>query len=239
MAKIFKSRIGNTVSNSYKLCAVRIGLYILSALLGVSLIFFTYAISLILLLPLLLIQKERRKMLLLRHGIEGEIATTAALKCLPGRFFVCPDVTIQNGKHKAQMDHVVVGPNGIFVVETKNHKGVIRGDDSDVAILQKNKAASGAKYARRFYSPIKQVQTHARVITRLLKRNGYSAAAQGIVYFSHPKAKVRVHSDEVPIFSARRRGKRKLLRYIKRTKLNRRLTAHECKIIAQLIANHR
>lgn len=239
MARIIKSGIGNTVKNNYKMCMVRIGLYVFLALLGASFVYFTYGISLILLLPLLFIKKERTKMLLLKHGIEGEIATTKALKRLPKSYYVCPDVVITNGSSKAQMDHVVVGPNGVFVVETKNHLGVIKGDDSDHAILQKKKTASGAKYARRFYSPMRQVQTHARVLNRLIKETGYDITVQGIVYFSNPKTKVRVYSEEIPIFSARRGGRRRMLRFIKRCRSSNRISVKDCKIIAQFIANHR
>ncbi len=239
MARIIKTGIGNTVRNHYRLCAVRIGLYILSAFLGASLVYFTYGISLILLLPLILIKKERTNMLILKHGSEGEIATTKALRRLPSWYYVCPDVVITNGSHKAQLDHVVVGPNGVFVVETKNHMGVIKGDDNDHAVLQKKKTSSGSHYARRFYSPMRQVNTHTRVLHRFLEQNGFPIDVKGIVFFSHPKAKVRVFSEDVPVFSARRGGKRKMLRYIKRTGCEERFSKHECKIIAQLIANHR
>lgn len=239
MARIIKSGIGNTVKNNYQKCMVRIGLYVFVALLGASFVYFTYGISLILLLPLLFIKKERTKMLLLKHGIEGEIATTKALKRLPFRYYVCPDVVITNGSRKSQMDHVVVGPNGVFVVETKNHMGVIKGDDNDQAVLQKRKTASGTQYASRFYSPMRQVSTHTRVITRLLEQNGFDIAVQGIVYFSHPKAKVRVYSEDIPIYSAKRGGRRKMLRFIKHSRCMGRISQHECKIIARLIANHR
>lgn len=239
MARMIKSGIGNTVMNNYHKCAVRIGLYVFAALLGASLVYFTYAVSLVLLLPLLYIKKERTKMLLLKHGIAGELATTKALKRLPFRYYVCPDVVITNAGHKSQMDHVVVGPNGVFVVETKNHIGVIKGDDSDHAVLQKKKTVSGSQYARRFYSPMRQVQTHTRVVARLLKQNGFDIAVQGIVFFSHPKTKVRVYSEDTPIFAARRGGRRKMLRFIKHSRCVERISQQECKIIARLIANHR
>lgn len=239
MARIIKSGIGTTVKNNYRICAVKIGLYCLSAFMGAALAFFTYGISLLLLLPLLLIGKERTRMLILKHGLAGEIATTKVLKRLPAGYYVCPDVTLVNGSHKAQIDHVVVGPSGVFAVETKNHMGVIRGDDDDHDLLQKRKTGEGSGYARRFYSPMRQVQTHARALDRVLTQNGYHSGAKGIVYFSHPKTKVRVSSDEVPVFSARRGGKRKLLRYIRRSSEYGRLGAQDCKIIARLIANHR
>lgn len=239
MAKIIKSGIVNTVKSSYNRCMLRIGLYAIIALAGVALAFFTYGISLILLLSLFCIKRERVQMLILKHGIEGEIATTVALKGLPRRYYVCPDVTISGDGHSAQMDHVVVGPNGVFVVETKNHIGKIYGDDNDYALLQKKKTVSGSRYAKRFYSPIKQVTTHTRVLGRVLEQNGYKIPVQGVVYFSHPQTKVKVYSEEIPVFSARRGGKRKLRSYIKRYGGKRILEPSECKIIAHRIANYK
>ncbi len=239
MAKIIKSGIVNTVKASYNRCVLRIALYVFLALLGAAFAFFTYGISLILLAALFFIKRERVQMLILKHGIEGEVATTAVLRRLPRHYYVCPDVTISGDGHSAQMDHVVVGPNGVFVVETKNHKGVIYGDDEDHALLQKKKTESGSRYAKRFYSPVKQVTTHARVLTRVLVQCGYDIEVQGIVYFSHPRTKVKVYSEEIPVFSARRGGRRKLLRYIKHFGGEKLLKPSECKIIAHRIANYK
>lgn len=239
MAKIIKTGIVNTVKGSYNRCILRIALYVIVALAGAALAFFTYGISLILLASLFLIKRERVQMIILKHGIEGEAATTAVLKGLPRRYYVCPDVTISGDGHSAQMDHVVVGPNGVFVVETKNHIGKIYGDDDDHALLQKKKTVSGSRYAKRFYSPIKQVTTHTRVLGRVLEQYGYKLPVQGVVYFSHPKTKVKVFSEEIPVFSARRGGKRKLRRFIKHYGSERILEPSECKIIAHRIANYK
>ncbi len=238
MARIVKSSLVSSVSKSYYLCELRIILYILIALAGAVFAIFTYGISLIALLFLLRIRRERTQMLLFKHGLKGEAATTAVLRGLPGWYYLCPDVTIQTGSARAQMDHVVVGPNGVFVVETKNHVGVISGDDEDYKLLQTKKNDSGG-CGRRFYSPMRQVTTHANVMTRYLKELGFQVKAQGIVYFSHPKTKVRVHSFEIPVFSARKGGKRKLLRYIKRGGVWRSLSRNECKLIVRAIANQR
>jgi hypothetical protein len=63
------------------------------------------------------------------RGAVGEFAVAATLQTLPGDFWVLNDVRLRaerflrfDGKpvQTAQLDHVVVGPTGVFVIETKS-----------------------------------------------------------------------------------------------------------------------
>jgi hypothetical protein len=38
-------------------------------------------------------------------------------------------IPIENGKKTSQVDHIVLSPKGIFVIETKNYKGWITGSE--------------------------------------------------------------------------------------------------------------
>ncbi len=62
-------------------------------------------------------------------GLEGEDIVSDYLKQLPHDYFIYNDVNLP-GK-KGNIDHVVIGPNGIFVIETKNYSGkyLIKGND--------------------------------------------------------------------------------------------------------------
>lgn len=57
-------------------------------------------------------------------GAEGEEKIAEWLGHLDDSYFVIHDVVLP-GMVKENIDHVVLGPNGIFVLETKNHKGYI------------------------------------------------------------------------------------------------------------------
>ncbi|NMC58653.1 MAG: NERD domain-containing protein, partial [Candidatus Methanofastidiosa archaeon] len=54
-------------------------------------------------------------------GDEGEKLVSLYLEDLPGGYFVFNDVKIPGGK--GNIDHLVIGPTGIFVIETKNYSG--------------------------------------------------------------------------------------------------------------------
>lgn len=57
------------------------------------------------------------------RGAAGELFVAEALKWLPGDRFVVLHDQPWPGRPKANIDHIVVGPNGIFVVDAKNWSG--------------------------------------------------------------------------------------------------------------------
>ena len=84
-------------------------------------------------------------------GADGEAATAAVLDALPrSEWTVFHDVRWP-GRRRANIDHVVVGPSGIFVVDSKNWSGTI---EVRVGVLRqdgrpRDKAVTGAADAAR------------------------------------------------------------------------------------------
>lgn len=78
-------------------------------------------------------ERLQRSAALWEQGADGEAATAEALALLPGESWtVLHDLRWPGRKH-ANIDHVVVGPPGVFVIDTKNwtgdvavHDGVLR-----------------------------------------------------------------------------------------------------------------
>jgi hypothetical protein len=56
-----------------------------------------------------------------RRGADGERTTAALLQALPRRFVVGHDLAVPGSA--ANIDHVVIGPTGIFVIDTKAYRG--------------------------------------------------------------------------------------------------------------------
>lgn len=67
----------------------------------------------------------------------------------------------------SQIDHIVINPNGVFVIETKNYSGRIYGNDSQQNWTQ---VLNYGKVKNRFYSPVKQNLTHKYKIQELLPK---------------------------------------------------------------------
>jgi hypothetical protein len=62
-------------------------------------------------------------------GKHGEIAIADALKSLPNEYVLLNDLMFPDGG--GNVDHVIIGPNGLFVIETKNYSSYVKcfGDD--------------------------------------------------------------------------------------------------------------
>jgi hypothetical protein len=57
-------------------------------------------------------------------GRKGESKVTEALKSLPDEYVVLNDIVLPDSK--GNVDHVLIGSNGIFVIETKNYSGFVK-----------------------------------------------------------------------------------------------------------------
>ena len=68
-----------------------------------------------------------------------------------------------DGQGTTQLDHVVVSPFGVFVVETKNYQGWIFGSEK-----QKDWTQSIYKKKHRFQNPLHQNDLHVRALAGLL-----------------------------------------------------------------------
>lgn len=73
------------------------------------------------------------------------------------------NVTIPTGNGTTQIDHVIVSRYGIFVVETKNYKGWIYGDEKAAKWTQ---VLYGKKY--RFQNPLRQNYRHTKALSEFL-----------------------------------------------------------------------
>jgi len=72
-----------------------------------------------------------RERLAWRKGAVGEALVAAALQVLPDDFVVVNDVS----KTLSNIDHVVVGPSGVFVVDAKNWTGTVEADGKGELLL--------------------------------------------------------------------------------------------------------
>jgi hypothetical protein len=57
-------------------------------------------------------------------GRTGESKVTEALKSLPDEYVVLNDIVLPD--RKGNVDHLLIGPNGVFVIETKNYSGFVK-----------------------------------------------------------------------------------------------------------------
>ena len=89
-----------------------------------------------------------------------EKAVARELSGLPKQYYkVLNDVMLETKYGTTQIDHVVVSTYGIFVIETKNYKGCITGNEY---AEQWTKNMYGKKYL--FRNPLKQNYAHVKAL---------------------------------------------------------------------------
>ena len=61
-------------------------------------------------------------------GKRGEKIAFDVLNCLPEEYCIYENICVTYNGKTSELDNIIVGPTGIFIVEVKNHKGIISGD---------------------------------------------------------------------------------------------------------------
>jgi hypothetical protein len=143
-----------------------------------------------------------------RKGQEGEIMTGASLDALPETFITLHDLTMPGTR--ANIDHLVIGPPGVFTVETKHYSsdvvirsGVARhsGRSMDSAVDQANRQAEVVRDA--LASPARAIICVQGAGVTIEGRSS-RAVVDGVLFCSGPRlAKLltrlepELHADEV------------------------------------------
>lgn len=86
------------------------------------------------------------------------------------------DVIIPSGNGTTQIDHLLVSPYGLFIVETKNRKGWIFGSEGQKSWTQ---SLYGNNYS--FQNPIRQTFRQKKIVSEFLGVN--ESAVHTIIYF--------------------------------------------------------
>lgn len=155
-----------------------------------------------------------KKVKILKSGLEGEVKSKKVFSRLSDDYYVLSDLDVKVDDKLSQVDSTVVGSNGIFVIETKNLNGTIIGDEKDHEIVQQKIGANGRAYSKKFYNPIKQVNTHVYRVSEVLKKYNLNIWVQGVVYFTNNNCVVDINSTRIPVFSTSEEGDKEILNYI-------------------------
>lgn len=109
---------------------------------------------------------HNKRVSLRRHGREGERRVRRELARLPGRDCIAVhDLMLSTpGGGTAQIDHVAVTSRGIFVIETKSHRGRIDGAEH-AQYWQQHRLMS----SQSLYNPLLQNAVHLRAVRRVLR----------------------------------------------------------------------
>lgn len=94
-------------------------------------------------------------------GKRGENRVIRKLNRLPSEFVALHNITLPSGKGTTQIDHCLVSPYGIFVIETKTLSGVIAG-----SLAERTWTQHLGRNVYELYNPLQQNQGHIRVVAK-------------------------------------------------------------------------
>ena len=175
-------------------------------------------IILIALIILVLLILERRKSYVIENQGEREVAEV--LKKIKG-YRLLNDILIKNQDKTTQIDHVLIGKKGIFVIETKDFNGIISGEEYSKAWIQ---ILNG--YTNKFYNPIRQNYGHIKALENLIKRKDIFIS---VIVFTN-KSKFEEMDTETSVIQLK-----ELKKFIKKYPSNININKEEIESIYELI----
>jgi Nuclease-related domain len=155
-----------------------------------------------------------------RQGTIGEHSVAATLARLPDDYFIFNDVKARFGN----LDHVVVGPTGLFAIETKNWRGVVTPDENGelVSIGVSQSKPQGRRFLGACMSTLEQIRT-------LTDRDDIFIRA--VMVF--PKARVEVPYGSTGRVHCLTDGQ--LCSYIENEKFSAKLRASEVRVLVRAL----
>lgn len=148
------------------------------------------------------LSKKRTERDITIAGKQGEERTAHLLNSLPENYKLIRNAVINYEGRKSEIDNIVVGNTGVFIIETKNQKGHIVGDCQERDWTQHKIGRGGTPYCKDFYNPTKQVATHIYRLKGIFRQNKIRVFINGAVYFSNPETYIRIVNtrEDIPVF---------------------------------------
>lgn len=107
----------------------------------------------------------------LKRGEQGELLAASILDADQSFHRLINNlVLLGENKVSHQIDHILIRENGIFVIETKNYYGNITGLEDD-SYWKKTFFVKGKIKTETFHNPLKQNQSHIRIIKRVIGKD--------------------------------------------------------------------
>jgi hypothetical protein len=125
-------------------------------------------------------------------GLSGERQVAKLLESkLSDEYYLLNDLYLRDGD--GDIDHVVLGPNGIFVLETKNWKGTVNCNGDEWQRVGKRNFSA---------SPSRQVKRNALRVKQIIENSGVIHSGvwvEGIVVLTNNHATLRINGATVPV----------------------------------------
>lgn len=161
-------------------------------------------IAIVVVLIIVLLKKRKVKDINL-----GEEEVKKVLSKISG-YKLLNDIMIRKENGTSQIDHILVGKKGVFVIETKDYSGTIRGEE-----YSKYWTQTINKRKNNFYNPIRQNYGHIKSVEKLIKEKDIYIS---LIVFTN-KSELKGLKTKTPVIQVK-----KLKKFIRKYKSNIKLS---------------
>lgn len=175
----------------------------------------------------------KKKYDILQSGVRGEETTLKILRKLPKEFTVLTNPVILNRGVTMELDFVVVSKNGVFIVESKNYRGIVCGKTSKTYWKQIKHGKNNKVYEKEVSNPAKQSFRQKRRLEELFRDLKITANIYSVLYFVDSRTELKIQ-DDANLNVAIINNEESLLEFIQNTKGREKVSSDElAKIIRQ------
>lgn len=135
-------------------------------------------------------------------GAAGEDRALAALSTLPADYTLFNQIRLPDERSRTgfrEADFVVVGNNGVFIIENKDYRGEIRGDGNAANWELHKIGIGGTPYTKPCRNPVRQVRVYVTLLSRLLAMRGINVRITPLVSLSQNNSLAGISSPRVQV----------------------------------------
>ena len=133
-----------------------------------------------------------RRAAILSSGLAGERRAQELLRSLPRGYQVLTNACFTVHDSRMELDAIVIGRSGAFIVEVKNHTGTIKGRPEAAAWTQKTRFAK-----KKMNNPLHQLEREQRLTRQLLHTLHIACPVYGGVFFANEDVYVQVRDPRI------------------------------------------
>lgn len=172
-----------------------------------------------------------RRFNVLNSGRLGEKDLYNTVRRLGGNNVIFCNLPIRYKRGRSETDVLIIGQNGIVIIEVKNHSGTIQGswkaDKWEQRKLYRNQSS-----VTEMDNPIKQMRRQRDIVKSIFNAAGEDVWVDTVLYFSNVNAKLRLTLRENDYVC---QGSRELLHFLENHKQSKPLSEAQIKRYTEIL----
>ena len=135
-------------------------------------------------------------------GAAGEDRVLATLSALPARYTLFNQIRLPDDRSRTgfrEADFVVVGNNGIFIIENKDYRGEIHGEGNAANWELHKVGMGGTPYCCICRNPVRQVRVYVTLLSRLFAMRDINVRITPLVSLSKNNSLAGISSPRVQV----------------------------------------